>query len=86
MKRFIAVLLALVMIFALCACGQQASEQAEKPLSEEANNALISPLNLGFVVPREANAWAKSSHVEARNSGASSEGRPSLRSALVTAS
>ena len=39
MKRFIAVLLALVMIFALCACGQQASEQAEKPEQETAETS-----------------------------------------------
>ena len=34
MKKIIAMLLALVMVFALCACGQQAAPAAEAPAAE----------------------------------------------------
>lgn len=36
MKRFIAILLAIVMVFALCACGQQDQEQTKAPAQETA--------------------------------------------------
>lgn len=36
MKKIIAMLLALVMVFALCACGQTAAPAAEQPAAEEA--------------------------------------------------
>ena len=36
MKKFLAMLLALVMVFALCACGQTTAPAAEQPAADTA--------------------------------------------------
>ena len=60
MKKFLALLLALAMVFALCACGQDAKPAADEDASGEAGDYIeCEPMNLKFACSATDNTcWA----------------------------
>lgn len=73
MKKFLAMLLALCMIFALCACGetkapeQPAEQTAEAPEEKPADTTADEPLFIGLSMHNQTETWAvqfKESFVE----------------------